>query len=349
MRSALLMVSLIALGGCQVALGLDKYVVEDDASIVPSDSVSGDASHDADAVTLADAKEAADTSAVDTNVSMDSADTSAVDADAATDSLVADTFADTEAAMDSLASDTFEAAVDTGVDTHEASVCPAGSFVAGGVCMPCTSGFTTAPNSTACTPWTPCAAGTEIVSAGTPTTDQTCTPCANGYSKTSNSTSCTSWTACEEGSYVSTAGTTTSDQTCSPCAAGSYSNAANATSCTQCAFGSFSAAGATACTLWTPCQPGTYLSMGGNAISNQTCTACKPGTFSGTQNANTCAACGPYSYSAAGATSCTPWTTCTSPTQCVGNPMPNATTNRSCWTCPNGTYTTAPNQNCPCQ
>ena len=114
----------------------------------------------------------------------------------------------------------------------------------------------------------------------------TCTPCTNGPS----------------GSYYTSAGTGTGVSNCAwACSATYYKNGAT---CIACSSGTYSAAGATACS---PCtNAGTYGTYsgagttatncpvtcnGGTYLSNGTCTPCAVGTYSAGGNATACTAC----------------------------------------------------------
>ncbi len=97
-------------------------------------------------------------------------------------------------------------------------------------------------------------------------------------------------------------GSATADRTCAACASGTFSTASNAL----------------ACTAWSDCIAGTYVSTPGSAVANQQCTTCASGQFSTTTNA----------------ASCTAWTTC--PPGTFESAPGTATADRQCAPCPGG-------------
>lgn len=132
---------------------------------------------------------------------------------------------------------------------------------------------------------------------------------------------------------------------CSPCAAGTFRAATDylASSCLGiCPAGSYSGAGATACTLCesgkaqgspqqstcNTCPAGTYVIGLGQSV----CTPCPAGTWSGATaatRANTCQACAAGSFSNAGASVCS---ICTAGTLAVSSGL------SICSSCPAGSY-----------
>ena len=75
-----------------------------------------------------------------------------------------------------------------------------------------------------------------------------------------------------------------------------------------CPSGEYSNAGATSCTPWTLCPAGERFTTG-TSTSDSSCSPCDAGTFqpNSDSTATSCSAC-VDGYSAAGASSCTPWT-----------------------------------------
>ncbi|MFM2154060.1 MAG: hypothetical protein RL199_2495, partial [Pseudomonadota bacterium] len=260
-------------------------------------------------------------------------------------------------------------------------VAVAGTSTGDRVCAPCVGGFSLQANAPSCTAYRTCLAGQHVQASGTATSDRVCADCAAGsFSTAWNASACTPWsrTSCAAGEGYA-AGTTTTDATCARCAAGTYSTGVGA--CQPCASGYFSAAGARSCNAWSTCSPGQSVSNVPDATTDRACATCAAGRYSTTANAASCApwsqtecaggygyaagttttdssctrclagtssfgvtacrACASGSYSADGASSCTPWTSCTAG-QYVSN-VPGVATDRVCSACAAGTYSTTTN------
>ena len=90
--------------------------------------------------------------------------------------------------------------------------------------------------------------------------------------------------ACSAGTY-SVAGATA----CTPCGAGSYSGSSSAVACTSCGAGTYSASSSSVCTA---CGTGKYSTATG-AQDENTCVPCNPGSYSAVFGATTCILCDP--------------------------------------------------------
>ena len=237
------------------------------------------------------------------------------------------------------------------------TACTAGTYCASGATSPVACGSSSndfdldSDPATACVAMMTCVAGKYVSDVGNATTDRTCTACAAGtYSDTTNVTACTACTAgtycasgataevacgsgtndfdddsnaatacvamtnCVAGQYVSTVGTATTNRVCTACAAGFFTTAQNAGSCQA----------------HTICAAGQYVTGAGTLTTDQTCGACAAGTYSDTTNAAACTACGSGSFSASGATACTPWTDCLPPPDEFIDVDGTATADRTC-------------------
>ena len=102
---------------------------------------------------------------------------------------------------------------------------------------------------------------------------------------------------------------------CETCLAGTFREQGDlvdgpTTVCDACPALTYSFATASECTGWTPCSAGEYL-VGASNTQDGVCTQCDAGTFQPDANstATSCSACAD-GYSAAGASTCTPWSTC---------------------------------------
>lgn len=144
------------------------------------------------------------------------------------------------------------------------AVCPAGTYAnaAEGRCLTCSACTVaefedracSADVDRVCVTYTDCAAGFEVETPPTPTSDRVCTPCTVGsYQPKQNQLDCISWTTCDAASeYMSQAGTVTSDRIC--------------TSLTQCVCTSEYESQAPTdtsdrkCTALQPCGSSTYQS-----------------------------------------------------------------------------------------
>jgi hypothetical protein len=180
---------------------------------------------------------------------------------------------------------------------------------------------------TACTPWTSCAPGERVLTAGSPTTNQTCAGCASGtFSAQPNLAACTPWRTCPAGTFVSTAASAVSDRACSACPQGTFSSAPDQARCQP--------AGA--------CPAGTVQRTAATPTSAAQCEGCEPGSWcaGGAATPMPCAA-GTWDDDAAPATPCVAWTTCT-PGQRVST-VGSARSDRTCAGCASGTFTTTAN------
>ena len=213
--------------------------------------------------------------------------------------------------------------------------CTTGSYSAtpgASACTQCPSGqYTPSPGATACltcpagtTPnaalngCAPCPAGTYNTAAGS----TVCTACALGQYAVPGSTACTS---CPAGTFSATAGVSS----CTSCPPGTYGTAVGATSCVVCPSGYY-CLGGTALSILCPPSPGyAYPSLGffgashrltgnpsltacanacaaGNYWTGDTCWGCPGGTYSSADNALSCSACSPGTYSSGGMSYCNP-------------------------------------------
>jgi hypothetical protein len=151
------------------------------------------------------------------------------------------------------------------------------------VCAPCTTGFTSAVNtSLSCQAHRVCAPGVEYqVSAGTSTSDTVCAAyrtCASGtYIAAQPANADRTCTLCDAGSYSTSADV----MMCTLCAAGSASNVAGLTTvCPPCAAESYApSAGATTCQPWQiNCAIGQYVATDRSSTSDRVCLSCPDGT-----------------------------------------------------------------------
>ena len=93
------------------------------------------------------------------------------------------------------------------------------------------------------------------------------------------------------------------------CSAGTFSAATgqnSSSTCSACQAGTFAAAGSAACTTWTQCNAGTYVSAQGTSASDRVCTPCTLGVgYSTSANAASCSSCTACAAGSAPATPCT--------------------------------------------
>lgn len=149
--------------------------------------------------------------------------------------------------------------------------------------------------------------------------DGTCTPstgnvCDDGLACTA-SDSCTDGSCGGDSACVGgTACTETGGEAfaCAPCPAGTFSiDGSGAFDCEPCSAGTWSMAGATSCTSWSSCAPGSQVETMGSDTADRSCAPCAAGTFSSTVNASACEPCPAGSFAAVpGAVACSPWRTC---------------------------------------
>ena len=125
---------------------------------------------------------------------------------------------------------------------------------------------------------------------------------------------------------------------------------------------------APACTTWSTCTAGEYVSSNGTNATDRVCMHCSTETFSASTNENSCTPwtncsagyhiftngtsstarvcepCGTGKYSTSANTfSCTAWTTCIAGQKIAANGT--ASIDRTCEACPSGRFATATNQN----
>lgn len=181
-----------------------------------------------------------------------------------------------------------------------------GSATADRTCSGCESGsFSTVANAAACTEWTACVAGEHVSTKGSATTDRACEACAPGtYTSGDNQTACVPEGECAPGTQQTAAGTATTPVTCEACATGSYCAGAKAAP-QPCADNTWDddTDPATECVTKKACIAGQYVEDAGTATTNRSCTDCESGTYSTTENADSCATwtdCGAYVVATAG-------------------------------------------------
>ena len=136
-----------------------------------------------------------------------------------------------------------------------------------------------------------------------------CAPCgADSYSSVSGASSCTPFDDCVAGQKIDDSGSASTPRTCTQCVSGTYSTTANANSCTICSGASgpgvgdgWSALeGASSCESFITCDAGQKIDDSGSTSSPRTCTQCVSGTYSTTENANSCTICDANSVDCAG-------------------------------------------------
>jgi alpha-tubulin suppressor-like RCC1 family protein len=206
------------------------------------------------------------------------------------------------------------------------TVCPAGTFretserdgeADDGTCMTCPPGtFSTAPNASACKPWSTCAPTTRIAISGSSTTDRTCAPCESGTTTSApNELECTAIPPCPAGSERAAEGQ------CEPCGVGHYCAGGNEKKA-ECSPGTWDndANAATQCIAWTDCVEGKYVTSEGTSSTDRQCGPCDAGSFTTGLNS----------------TACTTHTSCPAGTFVF---QPGTTTaDRLCAPCAEGTY-----------
>ncbi|GMI41164.1 hypothetical protein TeGR_g7773, partial [Tetraparma gracilis] len=248
---------------------------------------------------------------------------------------------------------------------------PAAGSDSADACLPCAKGTgsgegsASADDCAACPPGSfsvrdgsPCAlcpAGTHSEITGA-TSAGVCAACPEGASSSSDRSECVlecaagtymggdGCVACPAGTYGEAAGAT-SDAACAPCPAGSFSGAegaASSSACSSCPAGSYSAAASPTCTS---CGPGEY----GPAPAAGECASCAAGKASGVEAAAdeaVCTECVAGRYSVEGASACTacePGTYTSSPaagscSQCPPGSSSSEPAAAACESCAPGTY-----------
>jgi len=184
-----------------------------------------------------------------------------------------------------------------------------------------------------CIPWSNCASGTYVANLPSSRSDRQCVACAAGsYTSAENQSVCLTADECPAGTVETAPATASSAAVCTACNKGQYCQGGSMPA-RACASGTWDhdANPATACTAWTDCAAGTFVSSPGTATSDRECTACtqavvNEGTFSASINS----------------AACTTWSTCALGSYVMTPPSP--TSDRKCGDCPTGSYTTYPNQ-----
>lgn len=245
--------------------------------------------------------------------------------------------------------------------------CEPGTFCAGGSapvqpCVDDTWDHDSDPR-TPCLALTICSPGEYIDVAGTSTSDRECAACPEDqYSSSENSPRCTQDGECPAGTQQTAPATDQHPPDCEACAPGEYCPGAG-TPGQACSSGTWDhdADPSTPCADHTECLPGTYVAVAGDALTDVTCEACAPGTFSTAADSLECQAflvCQPGTYvsehgsstsdavcsgcpsgthsAVSNATACDPWQDC-QPGEYVLTPG-SATTDRECIECPDGKY-----------
>jgi hypothetical protein len=168
-----------------------------------------------------------------------------------------------------------------------------GSDVNDRTCLACPPGtYTSGPNQTMCVSAGDCLPGMVQTVAGTPTSPAVCTACTAGQhcaGAASPAVACgvENWdhdadpaTACVRTAHqlrrrdvrLERRRRHSRPRCAPPCATGLYSGTPNAV----------------ACTPWSVCSPGTFVSSDGDATHNRTCSSCMTGSFSTSTNAAEC-------------------------------------------------------------
>ena len=213
------------------------------------------------------------------------------------------------------------------------TACPAGTYESSRQCIPCQAGtYSPADGFTLCLE---CKAGSYSAGEGntrcercplgkyTPVQSSSCQDCPfHTYLDSISQSSIQDCIPCPSGTYSLVLGAPTEiwctpclpgtyelSRTCQACSAGTFSNAARATTCMPCLPPTYSQQGASSCKscpaggfldssfTCISCAAGTY-SVGGVTV----CEACSIGTFS-LQNSSTCLFCQPGAYSSSDASS----------------------------------------------
>lgn len=213
------------------------------------------------------------------------------------------------------------------------TACPAGTYESSRQCIPCQEGtYSPADGFTLCLE---CKAGSYSAGGGntrcercplgkyTPVQSSSCQDCPfHTYLDSISQSSIQDCIPCPPGTYSLVLGAPTEiwctpclpgtyelSRTCQACSAGTFSNAARATTCMPCLPPTYSQQGASSCKscpaggfldssfTCISCAAGTY-SVGGVTV----CEACSIGTFS-LQNSSTCLFCQPGAYSSSDASS----------------------------------------------
>jgi hypothetical protein len=163
-----------------------------------------------------------------------------------------------------------------------------------------------------CQQWSACAEGEFVSSNGTISADRNCTTCPVGkYSAAINSYRCHPWTVCSPGMFISANGTQSTDRVCTKCVEGKFSTSNNTIECTVCETGQFAGLGFAACTKWSVCPPGKFISANATLFTDRICTDCVAGKLSVANNTVSCSVCknGQFADSE-GSVACQDWTQC---------------------------------------
>ena len=109
---------------------------------------------------------------------------------------------------------------------------------------------------------------------------------------------CENFITCAAGQKIDDSGSTSTPRTCTLCVSGTYSTTENANSCNTCSGASgsgvgdgWSNQGASKCENFITCDAGQKIDDSGSASTHRTCTPCNSGTYSTTENANSCTTC----------------------------------------------------------
>jgi hypothetical protein len=122
--------------------------------------------------------------------------------------------------------------------------------------------------------------------------DRACEACEDGtYTSGPNQSACVSMEACAPGTVQTQTGSASSAPVCEACAAGEHcpGGTAPATACGD-GDGSWDDDGdpTTACVPRTVCVAGWFAAVDGDATTDRVCEACAEGSFSATENAESC-------------------------------------------------------------
>ena len=169
------------------------------------------------------------------------------------------------------------------------------------VCLDCDpQTFSPVANANSCQSWASCPLGQFVTTTGTSSSNRQCGACTAllNFSNTTDASTCAPATVCQPGQFVTTQATTSSNRACGACSSGSsFSSSTNAAVCTNvsaCVLGvTFQTAVPTLtanrqCAAATTCTAGQVISANATLTSNRQCAACGPGTFSSSDNANSC-------------------------------------------------------------
>jgi len=160
-------------------------------------------------------------------------------------------------------------------------------------------------NTDACRNWRTCRPGEYVAVAGTAANNQECGDCAPGlaYTDTANQASCATPSDCAPGTMMTSNTTSRSDRECQPCPHGFYTSDINQVA-----------------TAWSICVPGSHVAVNGTTTNDRQCAQCILNhTF----------------QPAANQTACTLVSNCPGGT---GVTLPTLTTDRTCQSCPAGTW-----------